>query len=343
MITMSSRERVLAALACQEPDRVPFFELGIDPSLAARLMGWEDPTAGVIDLDARRYTVAEIKALATYLRLDNITTTLRAPVYCERIPGQDGRLFYGEGLIKTEADLDMIKLPDPYDDRLYQRAEELVRNKGDFAACLTTRIGIFPALLSMGLEAFSIALYENRRFLETVLDLYFGWTEVVAERVCQMGFDVFVSTDDHAFKSGLFLSPAVWRDLIIPRYQRVARKITIPWIMHSDGNIMAIVDDLIDLGIRGLHPNEKGAMDIRYMKRTYGKRICLLGNVDLNLLGIGTTDEVDAEVRALIRDIGPGGGYMVSSGNSLASYLKPANVLAMSNAVHKYGVYPINL
>lgn len=343
MATMSSRERVLAALACQEPDRVPFFELGIDPLLAAKLMGWEGPNSGVIDMDARKHTVAEMKALAAYLRLDNIAISVRAPVYCERIPGQDGRLFYGDGLIKTEADLDKVRLPDPYDDRLYESAAELVRNKGDFAACLTTRIGIFPALLSMGMEAFSVALYENRRFLETMLDIYFGWTEVVAERVCQMGFDVFVSTDDHAFKSGLFLSPAVWRELIIPRYQRVARKITIPWVMHSDGNIMGIVDDLIGLGIRGLHPNEKGAMDIRYMKRTYGKRICLLGNVDLNLLGIGTAEEVDTEVRDLIRDIGPGGGYMVASGNSLASYLNPTNVLAMSNAVQKYGVYPLSI
>ena len=343
MVAMSSRERVLTALACQQPDRVPFFELAIDPLLAAKLMGWEGPNSGIIDLDEHKHTIAEIKALATHLQLDTIATTVRAPVYCERVPGQDGRLFYGEGLIKTEADLDKIRLPDPHDDRLYARAEELVRNKGDFAACITTRIGIFPALLSMGMEAFSVALYENRRFLETVLDLYFDWAAVLAERVCQMGFDVFVSTDDHAFKTGLFLSPAVWRELIIPRYQRVAKKITIPWVMHSDGNVMAIVDDLIGLGIRGLHPNEKGAMDIRYMKRTYGKRICLLGNVDLNLLGIGTPDEVDAEVRNLIRDVGPSGGYMVASGNSLASYLNPTNVLAMSNAVRKYGVYPISV
>lgn len=342
MVIMSSRERVLSALACQQPDRVPFFELGIDAGLGARLMGWEGPEPGVIDLDARNQTVTEARALATYLGLDNITVALRAPVYCERVPGQDGRLFYGEGLIKTEADLERIRLPDPYDDRLYARAEEFVRNKGDFAVCISTRIGIFPALLSMGLPAFSIALYENRRFLDAVLDLYFGWTEVVAERVCQMGFDVFVSTDDHAFNSGPFLSPQVWRELIIPRYQRVVKKITIPWVMHSDGNLMPIVDDLIGLGIRGLHPNEKGAMDIRYMKRAYGERICLLGNVDLNLLGMGTPAEVDAEVRALIHDIGPGGGYMVSSGNSLASYLNPTNVLAMARAVRKYGLYPLH-
>ncbi len=81
-------------------------------------------------------------------------------------------------------------------------------------------------------------------------------------------------------------------------------------------------------------------MDIRQMKRDYGDRLCLLGNVDLNILGLGTPEDVDREVRELIRDVGPGGGYIVTSGNSLASYLEPANVVALSEAVLKYGAYP---
>ena len=44
---------------------------------------------------------------------------------------------------------------------------------------------------------------------------------------------------------------------------------------------------------------------------------------------------------SLIRDVGPGGGYIVTSGNSLAGYLKPENVLALSRAVQKYGKYPM--
>jgi len=103
------------------------------------------------------------------------------------------------------------------------------------------------------------------------------------------------------------------------------------------------VDDLLDLGIAGLHPNEKRAMDIRAMKQKYGDRLCLLGNVDLNLLGMGTPAEVDREVRDLIRDLAPGGGYIVTSGNSLAGYLLPENVLALTEAVQKYGLYPIQL
>jgi uroporphyrinogen-III decarboxylase len=159
--------------------------------------------------------------------------------------------------------------------------------------------------------------------------------------VGQLGFDVFISTDDMAFKSAPFFSPSVFRELVLPRFQRVAQEISLPWVIHSDGNLMPFLDDLVSLGIAGLHPLEKGAMDICAVKQAYGDRICVLGNVDLNLLGMGTPEDVDREVRELIRDVGPGGGYIVTSGNSLAGYLKPENVLALAKAVRKYGRYPL--
>ena len=339
--TMSSRERVLAALRREEPDRVPYCELGVDRALAQRLMGWGEPQSQAADLETNTFSLEEAKAIASFLSTDNICYGLRAPIYARKVSGQDGRLFYGEGRIKSEADLPLIQLPDPYDDALYIEAEEFAAQKGDYAACLATRIGIFPTMLSIGLERFCVALYENRAFVETVLDLYCDWAAVVVERVCQLGFDVLISTDDMAFKSAPYFSPRVFRDLVLPHYQRVASKITLPWVIHSDGNMMPFLDDLVSLGIAGMHPIEKGAMDIRAVKRAYGDRICLLGNVDLNLLGMGPPEEVDREVRELIRDVGPGGGYIVTSGNSLAGYLKPENVVALSRAVRKYGRYPL--
>jgi uroporphyrinogen decarboxylase len=273
--------------------------------------------------------------------MDNIYYVLRAPVYAHKQAGKDGRLFYGEGLIKSESDLDLLKLPDPYDESLYAEAARFARNKGDYAAWFLTRAGIFPTMLGMGLENFSVAAYENRPFIEAVLDRYSEWAAVVAEHVCSLGFDVFVTTDDMAFKTAPFFSPALFRDLVLPRYRRLAQKITLPWVVHSDGNIMPFVDDLLSVGIAALHPNEKGATDIRATKKAYGNRLCLLGNLDLNILGMGTPEDVDQEVKELIRDVAPGGGYIVTSGNSLAGYLKPENVLALTEAVRKYGRYPI--
>lgn len=337
---MISRERVAAALRGEVPDRVPYCELGVDRSLAHKLLGW--PGAALTqgyNIEAQHFTVDEAKQVADVLHLDNIWYVLRAPVYADKVPGIDGRLFYGDGQIKTEADLAKIQLPDPRDPALFAGAERFAACKDDFSAWIVTRAGIYPTMLSMGMETFSIALFENRGLLETILDLYFDWTIAVAERVCAMGFDVFVSTDDVAFKTATFFSPKVFRELVLPRYRRLREAITLPWVIHSDGNNMPFMDDLLSLGIVGFHPNEKGAQDITEMKRRYGKRLCLLGNVDLNLLGLGTPDEVDEEVRGLIRDIAPGGGYIATSGNSLAGYVRPENALALSRAVLKYGKY----
>ena len=336
---MNSQVRVQTALQRQIPDRVPYCELHIDRALAQKLMGWGEPLNQSADLEANIYTVDEEKAIASFLGLDNISYTLRAPVFAQKEKGKDGRLFYGEGMIKCLADLSKVVLPDPYSDELYAEAENFVRQKGDFSAWMLTRAGVFPTILSMGTQDFCVALYDNRRLIEELLDRYFEWVQVVADRICHMGFDVFVSTDDMAFKTGPLFSPAVFREFMLPRYQRLAEKITIPWIIHSDGNLTPLVPDLLSLGIVGMHPFEKGAMDIRSAKQEYGDRICLLGNVDLGLLTLGSPEEVDQEVYGLIRDVAGGGGYIVTSGNSLAGYLKVENVIALAEAVRKYGDY----
>ena len=340
---MTSRERVLAALRREEPDRVPYCELAIDRVLAQQILGWGESDDQAANLEANAYTIEEARMVAEFLKFDNLSYCLRAPVYAHKISGQAGRLFYGEGMIQTEADLSLLELPDPYADELYAEAERFVTQKGDYAAWFVTRLGIFPTILSMGFENFSLSIYENRSFVEEVLDRYVDWMVVLADRMCRLDFDVFVTTDDMAFNTAPFFSPEVFRELVLPRYRKVAEKITLPWIIHSDGNILPFLDDMLDLGIAGLHPLEKGAMDIRDMKQRYGDRLCLLGNVDLNLLGIGTLEEVENEVSGLIRDIGPGGGYVVTSGNSLAGYLRPENVVRLSESVQKYGRYPLSI
>jgi len=343
-MSMSPRERVLAALNREEPDRVPHCELFVDVAMAEELLGW--PRSGGATAGTARknpYTADQAKAVAARLGHDNIGFILRAPHYAEAIFGKDGRTFVGPGRIKTEADLAMIDLPDPTRDEFYRDAEEFLRRRGDYACHLSTRIGLSQAMLSLGIERFCLLLYDDRAFVEKLLDIYFDWTALMAERACQLGFDIFWTTDDFAFKTGLMFSPRMFRELLAPRYKRVLDKVTIPWVLHSDGNIAQSLDILLELGVRAVHPVEKGAMDIRALKRDYGDRICVMGNVDLVLLGRGSPEEVDQEVRELIRDLGPGGGYVITSGNSLASYLKPECVLAMAEAVRKYGAYPIDL
>ncbi len=343
-MSMTSRERVLTALARKEPDKVPYCELAVDKGFAEKLLNTQaDADIGTSSRTENPYTVEEAKMISRHLGLDNVNYILRAPTYAHMHTGQDGRTFVGGGMIKTEADLAMIDLPDPYDDALYRGAEEFVAGKEDFAACWVTRIGFLQVMLGLGIEGFSMALYEKPAMVEKMLDMYFDWTAVVAERMNKIGFDVFWTTDDFAYKSGLMFSPKVFEQLLVPRYRKVLDKLTLPWILHSDGNISKAMDIFIDLGVAGFHPMENGAMDIVAVKKAYADRVCLLGNVDLNILGAGTPEETEKEVQYLIKNVAPGGGYILTSGNSLASYLDPECVMAMSKAVKKYGRYPIDL
>ena len=341
---MSSRERVMAALHRQETDRIPHCELFVDVTMAEKLLNRKLGAAATGgSVRANPYTAEQAKAVAACLGHDNIGFILRAPDYAKSEVGGDGRTFSTEGFIKTQADLEMIHLPDPTRDEFYAEAEAFARQKGDYACHLSTRIGLSQTMLSVGLENFSYLLYDDRRLLERLLDVYFDWMEVVAERICQLGFDFFWTTDDFAYKTGLLFSLDDFRDLLFDRYQRVLGKLDIPWVLHSDGDTTLALPILLELGVTATHPNEKGAMDIKAVKDQFGDRICVMGNVDLDLLARGTPDAVEAEVRELIRTVGPGGGYIITSGNSLASYLKPENVIAMAAAVRTYGAYPLGV
>ena len=114
---------------------------------------------------------------------------------------------------------------------------------------------------------------------------------------------------------------------------------------HTDGNIMDIMDALVDAGINGIDPVDPVAgMDLTIFKQQWGDQVAIKGNVDCaGLLVEGTEEEVVCAVRACIRVAGPGGGYACSSSNSIHSGVKPELYRAMLNAIRKYGTYPLNL
>lgn len=327
---MTSRERVLAALRLEEPDRVPYCEQTFAQEIIRTMKG-----------NHRQYS--EIEISETFHR-DNINYRyFRPPVYAEKRIGDDGREYLGDGLIKSLDDLKIIKLPDSTRRDFYEPAKEFLKNKGSYAANAHLRLGIMPTVHSLGLETFSYALVDNRELIYEVLDRYTTWAFIVAERICELGFDFLWTFDDMGFKTAPFFSPKVFREIFLPYARKVTAKISIPWIFHSDGNLMPVMDDLLTLGMNGLNPIEPGAMDIEEIKKKYGNKICICGNIDLNNLASGTKESVEKEVKAKIKKLAPGGGYIVTSANSIPNYVKAENVLAMTEAVVKYGRYPITV
>ena len=97
-------------------------------------------------------------------------------------------------------------------------------------------------------------------------------------------------------------------------------------------------------GFDGIHPFQPQCMDIQEAKAHLGGKAAVVGNIDCSfLLPFGTVEEVDKSVRDTIEVAAPGGGYIISSSNSIHPGCKPENYIAMVKAARKYGAYPINL
>ncbi len=112
---------------------------------------------------------------------------------------------------------------------------------------------------------------------------------------------------------------------------------------NSDGNLYSLLDMIVSAGPDGINPIEPVAgMELKKVKELVGDRVCLSGNIDCgHLLPHGTPDEVDQAVRQAIADAGPGGGYIVSSFNSIHSSCNPQNLVAMVEACKRYEAYPL--
>lgn len=339
---MTSKERMVCALQRNVPDRVPYCEVGVSAQIIQSLSPGllQNNLGGGIDEMEQRDPATEI-AVSKLLHRDHICYRLTPPIPAERHVGADGIPYYTDGPVKSKADLHLIDLPDPNSDDFWQPASHFLLNAGDYATCAVTRVGISAAYLSMGLETFSMALYDNPSLVEAVLERYSDWAVQVARQASHLGFDFLWTADDLAFKTAPILSPAMFKKLIVPHIKKIADAVSIPWVFHSDGNLTSLLPDLVDLGISAFNPVEPGAMDIVAVKKQWGDKICLIGNVDVHLLSTGTPNQVAQEVRRLLHKVAPDGGYILSSGNSLASYCKPENVRAMIETLQAEGSYPI--
>jgi len=197
----------------------------------------------------------------------------------------------------------------------------------------------------MGFENFAESLLADTEFATGVIHKVAEIQLRALDEVLQLPHVAAAwSVDDIAHTQGPMISPGLLREHFFPWYRKIAslcHEAGKLFFMHSDGNLTTLIDDFIDFGLDGLHPIDPTAMDIVEVKRRWGNRLCLFGNVDTELLRSGTPAQVRAKVRDLIRRVGPGGGYALGSGNSVPSWATLDNYNAMRETVLEYGYYPI--
>jgi uroporphyrinogen decarboxylase len=182
------------------------------------------------------------------------------------------------------------------------------------------------------------------RLMDTVLEV----TLRIARNAVRAGADVIVIADDYAGNDSPFFSPAVFKEFVLPRLKRMVDAVHEEGarvVKHSDGNLWPILDLIVDTGVDGLNPMEPIAgMDIGKIKQRYGKRLCLIGNIDCAyILSEASTSEVEAAVKECILRASAGGGHIISSSNAIHSSVKPENYRTMIAATKKYGRYPLSL
>ena len=197
----------------------------------------------------------------------------------------------------------------------------------------------------MGFNHFAMSLIMNERLVADVFckvaEIQFGALEQILE-MPHVG--AVWAVDDLAWRNGPMISPRALRDHVFPWYREMAarcHKKGILFFLHSDGNMMPIIPDLIDLGLDALHPIDPTCLDILRVKEMYGDHLCLIGNVSNELLRSASSNEVETVVKELIRQLAPGGGYCVGSGNSVTEWTRFENFMAMREATFRFGHYPI--
>lgn len=157
------------------------------------------------------------------------------------------------------------------------------------------------------------------------------------------GLDGFALCADYCFNTGPFMSPSQFSEFVTPYLARLIqgyRDMGFYTIKHTDGNIMPILDQLVQANPHALHSlDPQGGVDIAEVKRLYGDRVCLIGNVNCGLLDTGTEEEVIESARYALRHGMPGGGYIFSTSNCIYTGMRLARYELMLDVWRKEGNY----
>lgn len=344
MAEMTSAERVIAALRNEEPDRVPHFEWILDSHVREAILPGCDMEEFTLRMgldailtqpDFQREQVAESRYRNEY-----------GIVYEQT---EEEHVVAIEGPIATMDDLRKYEPPDPHAPHRFESLKKLVsRYKGQVAIGVHVNdVFSIPRNL-MGFQNLLMALAAEPELVKGIVDMSVDLNIEYAKECARLGADFVFTGDDYSSTDTPLMSPQTFRELMYPGLKQVFAGFKdqgLLTVKHSDGNILPLLDMILDAEPHCLDPiDPNGGLDIAKIKQEYGDRFALKGNVDCaHLLTFGTMEEVVQQTKEVIRAAAPGGGFILSSSNSVHSKVKPENYLAMWNTVRTYGTYPINV
>jgi len=195
----------------------------------------------------------------------------------------------------------------------------------------------------VGTERMLMAMVDDpewcRDMFETALELNI----TLLERAWDRGytFDCLSFPDDLGYRNGLFFSLKTYREVLKPVHKRAfdwAHDRGAKVMLHSCGNIMELLPDLIEIGLDGLNPLEtKAGMDLVEIKELYGDKLVLQGGIDVRKMS--KADEVEEEIRTKVTTAKQGGGYIYHSDHSVPSDVNFSDYCRVIELVRWYGRY----
>jgi len=355
MHEMTSRERLLCAMRGGQPDRVPLFEWPFSLELYDTFLGYRPAS----------YNGQDAARVGLKIGLDGIAVADSAATGYEP-DWIDGKRYRDEWGVLRQVDpaawpldapigpavetleaLLAYEGPDPWAPGRTKELENALEEAKGRMAIVGCIDGPFtrPWFIA-GMERFMLLCYDAPDIIEHLIEVCTDFAIIQGRRLVEAGADALIIADDLGHKTGPFLSLRQFHRYVLPEFRREMdelKKLDVPIILHSCGDVNLYLPDLVDAGIDGLNPLQRTAgMDLEQVKKTYGNQICLVGNINASeTLPYGSPEEVEQEVIEALRVAAPGGGYVMASDHSLHCGIPVPNIMTMIETTRRCGQYPI--
>ncbi len=217
--------------------------------------------------------------------------------------------------LKDWKDFDKLRIPDICEERRWLLLAGARERAGD-KFLLADGISIYERVhFIRGLENTWIDIYEHPRELAMLLDILVEMNLYAIARYAEAGADGYIFCDDWGLQNRLMISPKSWRELWKPRYARIyeaAHAAGMLTFLHSCGHIVAILDDLIEIGLDVIHMDQQENMGLQLLGEQFGGRLTFFSPVDIQqTMARGTLAEIRAYCRAMSKYLGrPNGGFI---------------------------------
>jgi uroporphyrinogen decarboxylase len=338
---MRHRDRVIAALKHEEPDRCPM-QVSFTPEFADRLRADLAMNEKVLNLSRAVHNPhggGNTYELERALGEDMLLTSVGwANSYY-----QDGETYtdewgiawksapyetpYGIGHyteiaghpLANRGAISQYRPPDPNRPDLYLDSQWTIEHFQDeyWIVGVTVTTIWETAWALRGYDSLLSDLVSDPDLADAILEIPYQYHLTAARKLVEMGVDMIWIGDDVGAQRSMIMSPRHWRRFLKPRMANFIStlKAINPMVKvayHSDGNLLPIIPELIEIGLDVLNPIQPMCMDPADLKERYGDRLCFWGSVDeQQTLPFGSQEDVESEIRTRLRTVGKGGGLII--------------------------------